>query len=198
MGDRPTKVLVLGDSHIHWLQRFIADDLALCPHDLHLTNCEVGYKGIRGGTVASLRSSFDFSKGATKPDAVILHIGGNDIDNASSIPPQFVGMQLYIFAKELVAAGVANVIVCQVIRRRSWRNFDFQEGARHVTCINEFLAAACSGLEHIAFWKHRGMWQEGAPIFCADGVHFNPLGSFKLYKSVRGAVMQACRMGRRV
>ena len=67
---------------------------------------------------------------------------------------------------------------------------DFQEVARHVACINEFLAAACSGLEHIAFWKHRGMWQEGASIFRQDGVHFNPRGSFKLYKSVRGAVMR--------
>ena len=61
--------------------------MALCPHDLQLTDCEVVYKGIRGGTAASLRSVFDFRNGAMKQDAVILHIGGNDIDNKLSIPP---------------------------------------------------------------------------------------------------------------
>ena len=110
------------------------------------------------------------------------------------VPPQFVGMEIFTLARDLVSCGVNHVTVCQVLRRNSWRNFSYQEGANRVSGINEFLLAACSEPGKVAFWKHRGLWQEGAELFRHDGVHYNSLGNFKLYKSVRGAIFQAGRL----
>ena len=84
--------------------------------------------------------------------------------------------------------SVNNVTVCQVVRHNSWRHFSYQEGAGRVSCVNEFLLAACSGPGNVAFWTHHGMWQEGADIFRQGGLHLNSLGNFKLYKSVLGAI----------
>ena len=38
------------------------------------------------------------------------------------------------------------------------------------------------------------MWREGADIFRTNEIHFNSLGNFMLYKSVRGAIYQASRL----
>ena len=190
-------VLMLGDSHVHWLSKFVAAEMPLCQQDLAVSGCEINYRGVRGGTVTSLRNDAILglrASGPGQPDVVIIHAGGNDIDNTGGDPPQLVGMHLYTLARDMVLCGVKHVIVCQVIRRNSWRHLTYSEGATRVSCINEFLLAACSGLQSISFWQHRGMWQEGAQIFRRDGVHFNGLGNFKLYKSVRGALHKAVRV----
>ena len=87
-----------------------------------------------------------------------------------------------------------NVTVCQILHRNSWRHFSYQEGADRVSCVTEFLLAACSGPSNVAFWKHRGLWQEETELFRSDGVHYNSLGNVKLNKSVRGAIYQASRL----
>ena len=95
------------------------------------------------------------------PHAVIVMVGGNDIDKCD-VPPQRVGMEVYTLARDLVRCDVNHVTVCQVLCRNSWRHFSYQEGADRVSCVNEFLLAACVGPGNVAFWKHRGMWWEGA------------------------------------
>ena len=59
----------------------------------------------------------------------ILSVGGNDLDRAG--PPQtlIIGMRLYEFAKELLTMGVRRVVVCQVVRRQSWRHIKNEEGS---------------------------------------------------------------------
>ena len=173
--NRTCNVLVLGDSHVYWLEQFIAHDLLLLryPQPAHGVNAiDIEYGGTRGGTVSSMRRDAVFrSGGRDLPHAVILMVGGNDLDKCG------------------------HVTVCQVLRRNSsWRNFSYQEGANRVSDINEFLLAACSEPGKVAFWKHRALWLEGAELFRHDGVHYNSLGNFKLYNSVRGAIFQAGRL----
>ena len=195
--NRTCNVLVLGDSHVYWLEQFIAHDLLLLryPQPAHGVNAiDIEYRGTRGGTVSSMRRDAVFrSGGRDLPHAVILMVGGNDLDK-SGVPPQFVGMEIFTLARDLVSCGINHVTVCQVLRRNSWRHFSYQEGANRVSGINEFLLAACSEPGKVAFWKHRGLWQEGAELFSHDGVHYNSLGNFKLFKSVRGAIFQAGRL----
>ena len=76
--------------------------------------------------------------GRDLPHAVILMVGGNDLDKCG-VAPQFVGMEIFTLACDLVSCGVNHVTVCQVLRRNSWRHFSYQEGANRVSGINEFL-----------------------------------------------------------
>ncbi len=192
--NRTCNVLVLGDSHVYWLEQFVAHDLLLFSYPQDVNAIDIVYRGNRGGTVSSMRCDNVFrARRHDLPHAVIVMVGGNDIDKCD-VPPQRVGMEVYTLARDLVRCGVNHVTVCQVLRRNSWRHFSYQEGADRVSCVNEFLLAACGGPGNVAFWKHRGMWQEGADIFRTDGIHFNSLGNFKLYKSVRGAIYQANRL----
>ena len=192
--NRTCNVLVLGDSHVYWLEQFVAHDLLLFSYRQDVNAIDIVYRGNRGGTVSSMRCDTVFrARRHDLPHAVIVMVGGNDIDKCD-VPPQRVGMEVYTLARDLVRCGVNHVTVCQVLRRNSWRHFSYQEGADRVSCVNEFLLAAYGGPGNVAFWKHSGMWQEGADIFRTDGIHFNSLGNFKLYKSVRGAIYQASRL----
>ena len=54
---------------------------------------------------------------------VVLCVAGNAIDTAASmgtLTTLEVGMQLYNFAQVLVQRGVQQVVVYQVVRRKSW------------------------------------------------------------------------------
>ena len=101
-------------------------------------------------------------------------------------------MRLFEFPKSLVSQGVERVVVTQVLRCQSFRHLSIEEGSRRVLEINEFLAAVCD-TEHIRFWKHKGMWNLPLIISRRDGVHFNDLGNYKLWLSVRGAVFLALK-----
>ena len=82
--NRTCNVLVLGDSHVYWLEQFIAHDLLLLryPQPAHGVNAiDIEYRGTRGGTVASMRRDAVFrSGGRDLPHAIILMVGGNDLD----------------------------------------------------------------------------------------------------------------------
>ena len=189
--NRTCNVLVLGNSHVYWLEQFVAHDLLLFRYPQDVNAIDIVYRGNRGGTVSSMRCDTMFrARRHDLPHAVIVMVGGNDIDKCD-VPPQRVGMEVYTLARALVRCGVNHVTVCQVLHRNSLRHFSYQEGADRVSCVNEFLLAACGGPGNVAFWKHRGMWQEGADIFRTDGIHLNSLGNFKLYK---GAIYQASRL----
>ena len=196
-----TKVLVMGHSYVHWLERFAADQDKMPgagSRTLKFHDCDVAYMGVRGATVDSLRTQAVLREvRRTSPDVVILHVGGNDIDAKSRLSPQLIGMRLYEMARDMIKhAGVLRVIVCQVVRRNRWRHLSYDEGAGRVSDINEFLLAVCDGEKGVSFWKHRGLWQAGSDIFRKDGVHLNDLGNRKLLKSIRGAILLAIRMGR--
>ena len=160
-----SKVLLLGDSHIFWLDRFAESSgvarrgpngnangghghgFALSEH-----NCVVSCVGRRGATLSRIRTR------ATRAmimegqfDLVVLHIGGNDIDQPTVTPANAVGigMQTYMFAKELLHSGVKRVVISQVVRRAAWRNCTEEDGAKRVASINELLEAVCGGADKI-------------------------------------------------
>ena len=101
-----------------------------------------------------------------------------------------VGMRVFEFAKSLVSRGVERVVVIQVVRRQSFRHLSITESSRRVLEINAFLSAVCA-TEHIRFLRHKGMWNSPLIMFRGDGVHFNDLGNYKLWRCVRGAVFLA-------
>ena len=83
---------------------------------------------------------------------VILHVESNDLDSLPAQHRQPIGMDIFMFAKQLISQGVRHVVISQVVRRASWRRARAEDGT------NEFLDATCSGPEPISFWKHNGLW----------------------------------------
>ena len=59
--------------------------------------------------------------------------------------------------------------------------------------VNEVIRAECKQSHHVSFWKHKGFMNSQELIFHTDGVHFNDLGSYKLFRSYRGAVLRAAK-----
>ena len=117
-------------------------------HDVNAI--DIVYRGTRGGTVSSMcRDAVFRTGGRDLPHAVIVMVGGNDLDKCG-VPPQLVGMEIYTLARDLVSCGVNHVTVCQVLRRNSWRHFSYQEGVDRVSGVNEFLLAACNGPGNVA------------------------------------------------
>ena len=64
---------------------------------------DIVYRGTRGGTVSSMRRDAVFRYGGLDlPHAVVLMVGGNDLDKCG-VPPQLVGMEIYTLARDLVS-----------------------------------------------------------------------------------------------
>ena len=53
--NRTCNVLVLGDSHVYWLEQFVAHDLLLFRYPQDVNAIDIVYRGNRGGTVSSMR-----------------------------------------------------------------------------------------------------------------------------------------------
>ena len=66
--NRTCNVLVLGDSHVYWLEQFVAHDLLHYPQDVNAI--DIVYRGTRGGMVSSLRHDTVFrARGHNLPHA---------------------------------------------------------------------------------------------------------------------------------
>ena len=86
MSVSPLNILVLGDSHVFWLDSFLRSaGLVELLGELQISGrvCRVEYLGIRGATVATfltptLRARID----SFHPDAAVICLGGNSISGS--------------------------------------------------------------------------------------------------------------------
>ena len=60
-----------------------------------------------------------------------------------------------------------------------------------IKTASAFLNTTLEHEPHLHFWKHRGMSSQAAYLVCWDCTYMNPAGQFKLYKSIRGALIFA-------
>ena len=59
--------------------------------------------------------------------------------------------------------------------------------------INDYLEHFCNDTVGIFLWRHKRLWNSIRPVFRRDGVHLSDIGSFRLYRSIRGAVIRAVK-----
>ena len=78
----------------------------------------------------------------------------------------------------------------RLIPCKNWRDVSTVEGAACNVMVNEVIRAEC---HQVSFWKHKGLMNSQEPIFRTDGVHFNDLGSYKLFRSYRGAILRVAK-----
>ena len=126
-------VLVLGDSHVFWLDSFVRSaGLAERLGELEIRGraCRVEYLGIRGATMASFLSPTMRTRiAAFHPDAGVVFLGGNSISGSNQPDLVMVALDIHRLVARFVESGVRSVAVCQICPRLKWRNASFEVGA---------------------------------------------------------------------
>ena len=175
-------------SFIRRLHDFIERDSGQFDLTLHLTeSAHIRWHGVGGRTIAKtikfdLRILHSF-----RPDIVIVQLGTNDL---TSTPPLQVGSAMEDFVHLLHDPyGVKFVCVCQTIRRRSSVVFN-----QRVDILTRYLRVVLEPIPYAIYWGHRGFWKARNGFFSADGIHLNRRGQYKLYRSLRGAVLKSLRI----
>lgn len=148
-----------------------------------LDNIELKWHGVGGRTVLKT-VQFDLSVVESfKPDIVIVQLGTNDLSHLS---PVNVGSAIEDLTRTLHdSLHVKCVCVCQTIYRTGAPTFN-----KNVILLNRYLKVVLEPLPYAFFWSHKGFWRAKTNFMARDGVHLNSLGQYKLYRSLRGAVLR--------
>lgn len=199
MGNSDRIPLIIGDSHMHWLENYADSatkfpNFAISDHKLEPPK----FFAKRGASLeffARRRRALAFIR-KQKPAIIIVAVGGNDLDSddVARDPRMALHIATDIMRETrrwLCVPGVKQIAICQVLCREKWRKLSQEQGRQAVYQINGLLKAACADERKRFFWEHKGMWRSKFEIFWDDGVHFNEKGNEKLMASVRGCILRA-------
>ena len=193
----PPVVLVLGHSYISRLNNFISrdptrDNLALEKSSVLSFMFDVGQDN-QPGNVFSASSQLDLVW-ELSPDAVVLDLGSNDLCSFGSTPESTVMAIAGLALRISRIPGVRHVLVCGIISRLFVPKWKPRYNA-HVHETNRLLEKFLESLPNVHFWRHRAFTQNPNRLFLQDGFHFNDAGMLRYYRSIRGAVMKAYKLG---
>ena len=187
----PSTVLVLDHS---FLRRLKSDlkfqlDSRMSPSFKLDGTARVYIHGIDGRTVTKLRKLRNPFRVVARlsPDIVILETGTNGL---SFLPPEVVGSEIEELVSQLQQAYRVKV-VCVCLITPEHRNHVFN--AKRLI-LNNYLAVVLEHMPKVFTWLHRGFARPPVTSFLRDGVHFNNIGQYNLYRSYRGAILKSLRM----
>ena len=190
MAERVPKVLILGHSFVKRLQSDLEKKF---DHRVSTTfglvgTAEVHLYGVGGRTVAKIKNYDLEVVRQLKSDVVILEVGTNDL---SSVSPEVVGSSIEDLVVTLKSVySVSIVCVCHVITRGKSTlhpNF-FWECAR---VLQQYLEVVLDPLACVFCWRHKAFTRPDQDFYSRDGVHLNVTGQYLLYRSYRGAILNA-------
>ena len=178
-----TRVLILGHSFIRRLREYIGRNADLDANLHILEGIELKWHGVGGRTVLKT-VQFDLTVVEKfMPDIVILQLGTNDL---SHLPAVNVGSAIEDLTRSLYdLLNVKCVCVCQTIYRTGTPTFN-----KNVILLNQYLKVVLEPIPYAMFWSHKGFWRAKTNFMARDGIHLNGLGQYKLYRSLRGAVLR--------
>ena len=107
--------------------------------------------------------------------------------------PVMIALDIFRLARRLLASGVQCVCIGRVCRRLRWRTVTYSVGASLVQELNYYLESFSRDTDGVFFWRHKRLWTSIRPVFRQDGVHFSDEGQYRLFRSMRGAIMAAVR-----
>ena len=194
----PPVVLVLGHSFISRLNHFISrdpskDNLALEKTSVLSFMFDVGHDN-QPGNIFSASSQLDLVW-ELSPDAVVLDIGSNDLCDRWSTPETTMAAIVDLALRITRIPSVRHVLVCEIIPRLFLPKWKPNYNA-HVHETNRLLATVLEGLPNVHFWRHRSFSQIPRKLFLQDGFHLNDVGMLRYYRTIRGAVMKAYKLGK--
>ena len=179
-----TRVLILGHSFIRRLREYIGRNVDLDANLHILEGIELKWHGVGGRTVHKT-VQFDLTVVEKfMPDIVVLQLGTNDL---SHLPAVNVGSAIEDLTLLPLhdSLNVKCVCVCQTIYRTGAPTFN-----KNVILLNQYLKVVLEPIPYAMFWSHKGFWRAKTNFMARDGIHLNRLGQYKLYRSLRGAVLR--------
>ena len=193
----PPVVLVLGHSYISRLNHFISrdparDNLALEKSSVLSFMFDVGHDN-QPGNVFSASSQLDLVW-ELSPDAVVLDLESNDLCSSGSTPETTMTAIVDLALRITRIPSVRHVLVCEIIPRLFVPKCKSNYNA-HVHETNSLLAKSLQSLPNVHFWHHRSFSQIPRKLFSRDGFHLNDAGLLRYYRTIRGAVMKAYKLG---
>lgn len=182
----PVKVLLVGHSFVKRAERDIKSNPAM---DLNFRfkpeEVEVRIHGVGGRTARKIKEQDLHVIQRFSPEIVILEIGTNELAKKSS---PLVAEDIKALVKTILAQGSVKLVsVNQVIFRQGDQSFN-----QRVEALNYQLTLPGELPSGAFFWKHVGLWFTAGHLL-PDGVHLNPLGTKRIYRSWRGAMVKALK-----
>lgn len=185
---------LIGHSFIRRLQTFCRDQ-ELLNFELDDTNFDIKFvTSTDAGNINTLcdldilSQVYDYGRVA---DLIILELGSNDI-HSTDIDPAILANQLVVTTDRFTQAGVAKVLLAQVMPRTQDPPYGAPSEGIRVYETRRFNDTVCHMLQtrpRIESLKHRGLiqnWREKV----YDGVHLSPGPvMYSYFKSVRGAII---------
>jgi lysophospholipase L1-like esterase len=188
------KVLILGHSFVRRLNydmKTRSDSRMACDFGLEGT-AVVHLHGVGGRTVPKLRQYDLGVVSHISPEIVILEVGTNDLSHAR---PEVVGSHLEELVRLLINTfSVRVVVVCHVTPRAATSvcaQTTVDAFAAKSALLNQYTRVVLEPMNQVLCWTHKGFVNPAVSPFLPDGVHFNPIGQYMLYRSYRGAILHA-------
>ena len=180
------RVLILGHSFIRRLGEFV-DHRSHLDRSFMLSGAAIfRWQGKGGRTLATIQDDLPVVK-SFAPHIVILQLGTND---PSRLDPLLVGSAIEDLVRTLHDSySVRLVCVCQTLYRDADSVFNVR-----VRALTKYLKVFLEPLPYSFLWGHRGFWRSTQRFHARDGVHLNNRGQFKLYRSLRGAVLKSLHL----
>ncbi|KAL3841658.1 hypothetical protein ACJMK2_019772 [Sinanodonta woodiana] len=184
-----TIALILGHSLCKWLERHLrlGSDHRLEPSFNITECCKAHMKGVGGRTIDKLMFHDMHQVHAKRPDIVILMIGDNDVNADTS--PEAIAHKMVVLATFLYRKyKVRHIVLCQLMPRFSENKEVADEICKETYCklakeINDIVRAKVAAYDYIT--------PQVRKKFRSDGIHLSPKGQWHLYKSIRGALLNA-------
>ena len=191
---RPAQVLVFGHSFVRRLNQDLIKKIGQY-HNLGIDYnlAQINWLGIGGMSTKQARMEQLIVIQHLKPDVVYIELGTLDLLEKR---PESVASEIHDLVLDILSLDVKRVTVGQVIYRDESEDLDSQEteefNGRVYDCnhyLGEFLQPHFTPGSRL--WKHKGFWNSAYPLLMDDGLHLNTMGTYRLYRSIRGAVLQS-------
>ena len=189
------RVLIIGHSFVRRLQEALhsPNNPDLAP-DMKLSQCDVFLFGIGGLKISSAPAFLGRVKTVLedkRPDICILQIGENDLCSHTVRPLSLASTIDDVACSLLSDFQVSVVYVSQLFTRPSPRSITLDEYLTRRDDTNHYLEVMLASHSRVFYWTHKRMFHSPLLIFARDGVHLNPVGTRKFFKSLRQAIIFA-------
>lgn len=187
-------ILFIGSSHINRLESFIRRKDQVSPFLVQDTS--IHFHGLSGAKICSSShfNTFDRAISNHKPKSLIIHVGGNDLDQRGMDldGASIIALRLVAICKLFLAKHNLEKIICvQLMSRSKTRHINVQSYNNLVIAVNRQLKYELSSCSNVVYWRLKGI-KNCVDNLYQDGVHFNEKGLLKYYRNLRGAVLHCC------